>query len=240
MSKFYKKNGYYISKEGYIFLKKIKIYSKKDLFKKNSIEFSYFKFGVKKFFNNFSKKILKVIKKELKNKINNKNWVIVSRSNFLNTKNFGSISDALAQHLSTQLKISYIISYPSTGLNLDTNYGQLNSKEKRLKEIKNRRYSFIIPPNVSLENKNVIFIDDIINSGVTINTIKNSLLQYNIKNFYVFTIAKLLTCDLDFEYKLSRAILLKKRKKNLKFLISLYSKSQIIITNKLLKIINNR
>jgi hypoxanthine phosphoribosyltransferase len=227
---------YYKSDEGYFFLKKINIKSDKDLYKQDCINFSFFKFGVKKIFNFYVKQLVGIIKKEVS--INSGEWVIVSRANFIHNYISGSISDALTKEIAKKLNLKHVISYPTIDLKNDINYSKLNSFQARSKEINKRKYLLHFPENVNLKNKNIIFIDDIINTGITIKTIHESLKKYNIKRFEVFTIAKLFTSNPEFEYKLSRVILDKKFKnKNLKLLKKLFSNSELIITHKFLKIL---
>jgi hypoxanthine phosphoribosyltransferase len=227
---------YYLSDDGYFFLNRLQIQSYKDLYQKKCLEFSYFKFGVKKIFNHYAKFIERMIREELS--INSDEWVIVSRANFIHEYISGSISDVLAKELSKKLNLKHVVSYPTIDLENDVNYSKLNSFKDRQSEINKRKYLLHFPENVDLNNKNIIFIDDIINTGITINTIRDSLSKYHIKQFKVFSIAKLVAPSPGFEYKLSRIILDKKFKnKNLIMLKKLFSQSKLIVTHKLLKII---
>lgn len=227
---------YYQSKEGYYFFKKIEIQSTKDLYKKECLEFSYFKFGVKKFFDVYAKQIEIMIKERLP--IYSGTWIIVSRANFIHEYISGSISDVLAKKVAQDLNLKHVVSYPTIDLKNDVNYSKLNSFKDRQFEINKRKYLLHFSENVNLNNKNIIFIDDIINTGLTINTIKNSFKKYRIKKFEVFTIAKLFAPSPGFEYKLSRIILNKKFKnRNLKMLKKLFEQSKLIVTHKFLKIL---
>jgi hypoxanthine phosphoribosyltransferase len=231
-----KKVKHYKSKEGYYFLEKIKITSKTDLKKKTCLDFSYFKFGHKKIFKKNAKLLTQIIKKELGNNINTNNWLIISRSNFMNNKIYGSISHALAEKVCKNLGLKHVISYPEIDVNKSINYSKLDSYKKRQAEIKKRKYYFFSNTIFSLKNKNIIFIDDIINTGITIKTIHKNLKKFNIRKFKVFTVAKLFSKKISYEYDLSRAILT--NKKNLKYLEKKFQKSELIITHKLLKILN--
>jgi hypoxanthine phosphoribosyltransferase len=150
----------------------------------------------------------------------------------------GSISDVLAKDISKKLNLKHVISCPTIDLKKDINYSKLNSIKGRKQEIGKRKYLLYFSEDIDLNNKNIIFIDDIINTGITIQTIHNSFKKYNIKRFEVCTIAKLLAPTPEFEYKLSRIILDKKFKnKNLNLLKKLFSKSELIVTHKFLKIL---
>lgn len=233
-----KKLKYYKTIEGYFFIEKISIYKKKDLFKKNSLKFSYLKFGVKNIFNLYVKLMIEIIKKEIGNKLNKNNWIVISRSNFPNSYIFGSISQAIGFKIAQKLKLPYVISYPEVNVEKNIHYAKLNSLKSRQNEINKRNYLFKSKQKFCLKNKNIIFIDDIINTGLTIKTIHKSLLDYNIKTFKVFTIAKLFTNKLKFEYKLSRCLFMKHKSKNKKYLKKLFLENKIILTHKLLKLFN--
>ncbi len=224
--------------EGYFFLKKLQIYSKSDLYKDACLDFSYFKFGVKKYFNLYTKLLIKMIKKEIGKDLYSGNWVLASRANFVHDQIFGSISDAMVKTVAKQINLKYVISYPSLDLEKDVNYSKLKSKNDRANEINKRKYLLHFSEDLDLKNKNIIFIDDIINSGLTIKTIQESFKKHGVKKFKVFAVAKLLTSNLGYEYELSRAILLPEIKnKNIEYLKRLFATSKLIVTHKFLKII---
>ena len=227
---------YYKSDEGYYYLNKINLKSDQDLYKPECIEFSFFKFGVKKILNKYSKLLTEMITKEFV--IDSNTWLIASRANFIHDYVAGSISDVLAKNVAKNLNLKHVISCPTIDLKKDINYSKLNSFEDRKREIGKRKYLLHFSENIDLKNKNIIFIDDIINTGITIQTIHNSFKKYKIKRFEVCTVAKLLAPTPEFEYKLSRIILDKKFKnKNLNLLKKLFSKSELIVTHKFLKIL---
>jgi hypoxanthine-guanine phosphoribosyltransferase len=219
---------------GYSFLQEIKIQSQKDLLKNDCLIFSFFKFGVKKILDFYVKNLVLIIRNNIGKNLNSSEWVVVSRANLIHSYLSGSISEALSKNVAKKLNLPHVISYAH--INMNKNYSKINSIKERKLEISKRKYLFL--NNKILKNKHVIFVDDIINSGLTIQTIQQSLKKYKIKSFNVFTVAKLTSSKLNFEFKLSHAIFMNRQKeKNIKYIKKLFLNSELILTNKFLKLI---